>query len=138
MKVLIDTNVLIDYMSQREPFYADALKVVDLCVESVIDGFIAAHSITNSFYILRRYPQKDVRVLLTQMCNVMTVVGISDVKLISAIKNLDFDDMEDCLQAVCAEECGAEYIITRNTKDFDNSKVLPITPGEFLLNLTEK
>ena len=87
---------------------------------------------------MRKYPQKDIRVLLTQICNVMTVVGVDGEMLAAAIENLDFDDMEDCPQAVCTEECGAERIITRNMKDFKNSKVLSIPPGEFLARVNNK
>ena len=56
MKVLIDTNVLIDYMTHREPFFDEAKKIIGLCAENKIKGYIAAHSITDSFYIMRKYP----------------------------------------------------------------------------------
>lgn len=128
---------LIDYMTERMPFYTEARKTVDLCAESVIDGCIAAHSITDSFYIMRRYSQDERRELLSQMCDVMSVVGIDGIKLNAAVKNLNFDDIEDCLQSVCAEDCGAEYIITRNFKDFECGKVPPIAPGEFLSRLND-
>ena len=66
------------------------------------------------------------------MCRVMSVVGIDDERLISAINNLRFDDIEDCLQSVCAESCGAEYIITRNLEDFKCSEIAAISPSEFI------
>ncbi|MCM1298413.1 MAG: PIN domain-containing protein [Firmicutes bacterium] len=135
--MLIDTNVLIDYMIERQPFYNEAKEIIGLCADSVIDGCIAAHSVTDSFYIMRKFPKAEARELLTQMCEIMTVVGIDGKKLIAAINSPKFDDLEDCLQSVCAEDCKAEYIITRNTKDFSGSNILPITPAEFLGKITQ-
>lgn len=135
MKALIDTNVLIDYMTQREPFFDDAKKIIGFCTDNKIKGYIAAHSITDSFYIMRKYPLELTRKLLSMMCSVMSVVGINDEKLNAAINDLNFDDIEDCLQSVCAQSCGAEYIITRNVNDFTGSKIPPITPTDFLIKL---
>lgn len=132
MKVLIDTNVLIDYMTHREPFFDEAKKIIGLCAENKIKGYIAAHSITDSFYIMRKYPLDISRSLLNEMCRVMSVVGIDDKRLISAVNNLRFDDIEDCLQSVCAESCGAEYIITRNLDDFKGSEIAAISPSQFI------
>lgn len=95
-------------------------------------GYVAAHSITDTFYILRNYPLNERREILTEICSILTVIGIDKNKLITALNNLDFDDIEDCLQFVCSEECKADFIITRNEKDFSSSKVPPINPAEFL------
>lgn len=134
MKVLIDTNVLIDYMTRREPFFDEAKKIIGLCADNKIKGYIAAHSITDSFYIMRKYPLDISRTLLNKMCRVMSVVGIDYERLIAAINNLRFDDIEDCLQSVCAQSCGAECIITRNSDDFKGSEITAISPSDFLLS----
>ena len=76
----------------------------------------------------------EIRAMLDKICEILTVVGIDGVKVKAAVNNLDFDDIEDCLQSLCAEECGAKYIITRNVKDFSGSKVPPITPTDLLSN----
>lgn len=133
MRVLIDTNVLIDYMTHREQFFDEAKKIIGLCADNKIKGYIAAHSITDSFYIMRKYPLDISRTLLNEMCRVMSVVGIDYERLIAAINNLRFDDIEDCLQSVCAQSCGAECIITRNLEDFKGSEITAISPRDFLL-----
>lgn len=134
MKVLIDTNVLIDYMTRRESFFDEAKKIIGLCADNKIKGYIAAHSITDSFYIMRKYPLDISRTLLNKMYRVMSVVGIDYERLIAAINNLRFDDIEDCLQSVCAQSCGAECIITRNSDDFKGSEITAISPSDFLLS----
>ena len=68
-KILIDTNVLLDYLLTREPFYEDARRIVLACVDGRMKGCIAAHSISNMFYILRRdYDAKERRELLAGLC----------------------------------------------------------------------
>ena len=54
MKILIDTNILIDFLMKRPLFYDDSRKVIQLCMNKKIDGCIAAHSVMNIFYILRK------------------------------------------------------------------------------------
>lgn len=132
MKVLIDTNVLIDFLANRQPFYDNAEKIMDMCIDVKIDGYLAAHSITNTFYIMRKVPVNELRKMLKKVLSFLFVVGIDYEKLISAINNLRFDDIEDCLQSVCAVNCGAEYIITRNLEDFKGSEVAAISPNEFI------
>ena len=133
MKILIDTNVILDLISVREPFVNDSRKIVELCTDQQIEGFIAAHSVMNMFYILRHeLPLQDRRKVLLGFCKLLTVVGIDEKKIISALENENFSDVEDCLQTECAKSCGAQYIVTRNIKDYQNSTVPAITPDELL------
>ena len=98
MKVLIDTNILLDYISKRQPFFNDSSKVIKLCVEENIDGCISAHTITNLFYILRKeISVQDRKKLLIDLCQVFNVIGIDLEKLEISLKNDKFDDLEDCL-----------------------------------------
>ena len=133
MNILLDTNVLLDFMSFREPFSDDACVIMDHCCKKVINGFIAAHSIMYIMYILRKeIPLAKRRQLLLDFMEFLTVVGIDQGKIIAALENEDFSDVEDCLQDECAKACGAEYIVTRNIKDYTNSTIPAITPDEFL------
>lgn len=133
MRVLIDTNILVDYIARRPSFAENAKAILKLCTEKQIDGCIAAHSVTNAFYILRKDITDDERrKILSRLCRLLTVVGIDKEKLISALENDDFSDFEDCLQAECAKEFKADYIVTRNINDFKNSAVPAILPDEFL------
>lgn len=133
MKILLDTNVLVDYLLSRKPFDDNARKIILLCKSKKIDGCIAAHSFLNIFYILRKDLTADERrILLKDFCTFVEVAGIDKNKIITALDNNAFSDFEDCLQSECAKDFSADYIVTRNTKDFKNSTVPAITPDEFL------
>ena len=133
MRILIDTNILIDFLMKRPLFYDDARKVIQLCMNKKIEGCIAAHSVMNIFYILRKdFTVDERRNILSDFCRILTVVGIDKTKLLSSFGNFDFTDIEDCLQMECAKEFSADYIVTRNIKDFQNSVIQPIMPDEFL------
>lgn len=132
-RILVDTNVLLDYLLIREPFYEDAEKIVHACVEGTIKGCIAAHSISNMFFILRKdYNTKERREVLSSLCAIFDVEGIDKAKLLSALQNEDFSDFEDCLQMECAKAYNAEYIVTRNLSDYKTSEIQVILPRDYL------
>ena len=129
---LIDTNVLIDYVSKREPHYLHARRIVDGSDRHIFRGCIAAHSIPDIFYILRRsLPDHERREALLRLCDIFDVIGIDKDKLTTALRNEQFADFEDCLQSLCASNFHADYIVTRNPGDFARSAVPTITPDAF-------
>lgn len=133
MVILIDTNVALDFMTMRQPFYDDARNIIRLCANERIQGFIAFHSLPNIFYILRKsYSDADRRSMLKKLCLVLQVTGASHEKVCDAIERDDFLDFEDCLQDECAKEVSADFIVTRNIGDFRCSKVKAIKPHDFL------
>jgi hypothetical protein len=75
---------------------------------------------------------KDRREMLRDYMKLATVVGIDGISIDRALQREDFSDVEDCLQDECAHTCGGDYIVTRNTSDYEKSKVKAITPDEFL------
>ncbi len=132
-KILIDTNVLLDYLLEREPFFEDAKEIILSCTDGKIKGCIAAHSIPNMFFILRKdYNAKERREVLLNLCKIFDVEGIDKAKLILALTNEDFSDFEDCLQMECAKSYGADYIVTRNVFDYSTSEVKAIEPKDYL------
>jgi len=132
MRVLIDTNVILDFLQKRQPFFESAVTIIAACREQILQGGISAQSIADMFYILRKdYTSDERRLILLDICQIMDVESIDKYKLISALKNNDFDDFEDCLQGECAKMLNAEYIITRNIKHFSESSVPAITPEDF-------
>ena len=132
MRALIDTNVLIDYISRRAPYYDTAFKIVDACDKSVFDGCIAAHSVPDIFYILRKsIPVDERREVLRRLCEIFEVESIDKRKLVDALADESFTDFEDCLQSLSASDFRADYIVTRNPKDFEQSAVPALTPDEF-------
>ena len=137
MNVLIDTNVLLDYIQQRSDFSA-AAKIVEMCAKREIGGFMAAHSVPNMFFILRKdFSQEERRELLLALTALISVVGIDGAKINSALKQGNFKDFEDCLQSECAKEVNASFIITRNISDYALSTVPAITPADFLAQFAQ-
>jgi len=133
MIVLIDTNVVLDYFIPRQPFMDISGNVLSLCVQQKYRGFLAAHSITNIFYILRKQlPTAERKKLLLGLCELVEVAGIQKKQVIDALTNEDFSDFEDCLQVECAREINADCIVTRNVADFSASPIPAITPEKFL------
>lgn len=132
-KILIDTNVLIDYLLEREPFFEGAKEVILSCADGKVKGCIAAHSIPNMFFILRKdYSAKERREVLSNLCSIFDIEGIDKAKLLAGLSNEDFSDFEDCLQMECAKSYGADYIVTRNVSDYATSEVKAIEPKDYL------
>lgn len=139
MRILIDTNILIDVVARREPFFADAVKVFELCQQEKVEGCIAAHSVVNMAYILRKnFTPDELREILLRLCKIFTVEAIDLRKLIAALNNRDFSDFEDCLQTQCALNLRADFIVTRNVSDFAASEIPAVTPEQFFKLLEEQ
>ena len=133
MRALIDTNILADLLLGRDPYYDIAYNILTLCADKKVSGYIAAHSIPNLFYILRNSMSKEERrAALKDICQIVKVEGIDSFKILSALDNEDFSDFEDCLQEECAVAVSADYIVSRNPKDFVSSRVPAILPNEFI------
>ena len=133
MLVLIDTNIVLDILEKRLPFYESSNDVLSLCTSKKIKGCIALHSVSNIFYILRkRYSVEDRRRLLLGILNFLQIANASHENVRHALERNDFPDFEDCLQDECASQNHADYIITRNIDDFLNSNIPAITPSDFL------
>lgn len=133
MVVLIDTNVLLDFLLGREPYFSNADRIIKLCAEQKIQGFMAAHSIPNMFYILRKDMSEETRrEVLLNLCDILAIEAIDSVKIIAALKDSAFMDLEDCLQSDCAGKIKADYIVTRNMKDFEISEIPAVLPEDFL------
>ena len=136
MVVLVDTNIIIDALANREPYADNAKKILEKCAAREVTGILAAHSIPNMFYIFRKNFSQDERsFLLKNLCNIFKISDLNAKKILAALENEKFVDFEDCLQEECAVESMADYIVTRNPADFANSRVKVILPEEFLKKL---
>ena len=132
MVILVDTNVIIDFLTTREPFFEASSNVIAKCASGELTGYIAFHSIPNLWYILRKIPEDMRRKWLIDVCEFLTVAGVNHDEVLRAIRMTKFKDFEDCLQDRCAKNVGAKYIVTRNAADFSNSEVPAISPEDFL------
>ena len=133
MVVLIDTNILLNYLTNREDDYLEhSIRIVEMCAKGECIGYIAFHTLSTLWYVLRKRSDNERRENLRDICEIFTVASASQKEILDAIDKDSFSDFEDCLQDKCAKEVGADYIITCNGKDFENAEVAAVNPKEFL------
>lgn len=132
-RILIDTDVILDFFFDRKPFSDEAAKVLSLCESRDIKGFITSVIISNVYYLLRQTSTHEKVVeKLSQLISITEVLVIDKEVIVRALKS-NFKDFEDALQNYSAELNGQiDLIITRNTKDFKNSSLGIMTPGNYL------
>lgn len=133
MKILIDTNVILDFILKRSHYHKSAENLFQLVADDQLEAVIAAHTITNSFYILRKHIDLETRKeLLSSIMQLFEVVQIDQNNLINALNNGKIEDLEDALQHECAKQSECSYIITRNKKDFVGSSIKALDTTEFI------
>jgi len=133
MKILLDANIVIDWALKSRKFHKIAAKIFDLCFDKKVQSCVAAHTITNVFYIVRNDYNLEERLELSEvLCRLHEVAPINHTTIQQAIDMLYPMDLEDALQIQCAIDIGAYYIIARNIKDFKASPVKALLPEEFL------
>ena len=134
MKVLIDTNILLDVILLRESHLELSRRVLQCCL-SLVDGYIAVHTFSNMFYILHEtedFSIEECRDTFNKLLYVFDVASLDKSDVISAVNNDAFDDLEDSMQHQSSIACELDYIITRNVDDFEKATVPAVTPEEFL------
>ncbi len=131
VRVLVDLNVVLDVLENREPHFLDSVKIWTAIDKGDVDGCLAAHSLTTLFYIMRqRVGSKQATKLLAHTLNIFSVAPV-DEKVIRQAVILDWNDFEDAVQMCAAAQAGADYLITRNVKDFKGASVPAIMPSAF-------
>jgi predicted nucleic acid-binding protein len=132
LKVLIDTNIIVDNFARRDEF-GDSLGVLNLCENGGLEGVVSTVTIMDVMYIMRKHlnsaEARDATFMLMQIVEVVPVLK-SD---INAALTSDLSDFEGAVQAACAARVKADYIITRNVRDFKNSPVPAILPGDITI-----
>lgn len=135
MKILVDTNVILDVLCNRKEFVEDSLRIFQCCEVQHITGYVSALSIPNIVYIMRKeLDPEHIKEILHTLTMVFSVVELRESDLLKAAE-LSFSDYEDAIQSVCAARVRADYIVTRNEKDFANSPIPPISPTDLLKQL---
>ena len=133
MKIMCDTNIFLDVLLEREPFVDDSSKVLSLCEEHKLDGFVSASCITDIFYLVHKYAHSTdlAYKAIGKVLEIVKVCSVTnnDVLLTFQRKATDF---EDCLVATCAKSIHCDYIVTRNKKDSKEFGVPPLEPSELL------
>lgn len=114
MRVLLDTNILLDAIAAREPFCADAQRIFLLAAQEEIEGIITANSLTDLYCIARKsLPDADVREALRKLFHIFTVADVCGADCEAAL-DLDMDDYEDAVAVLCGRRAKADCIVTRD------------------------
>jgi predicted nucleic acid-binding protein len=132
MAVFIDTNILLDVLEKRVPHQVDSEQVLVRCDQLQEPVFIAWHGLATAFYIYsRKVGEAAAHLALGQLLGSVSVAYTGQREAMRAFQ-LPISDLEDAMQAAAADACGADCIVTRNTRDFTGSPVPVLTPQEFL------
>lgn len=133
MRVLIDTNIILDWLMARSPFYANAERIMKECFFGDLEGYVASHTITNLFYILRKdFSVKERKELLLLICSYFQIISEDKAAIISVLRDENCKDIEDGLQMMCASLQNLDFIVTRNISDFQTSIVPAVSPEKFI------
>jgi predicted nucleic acid-binding protein len=132
LSVLIDLNVILDVLQRREPFYATSARVLACAETGIVEGWIAAHSVTTLFYLLAKYQSANqARVTLSELLSFLSVATVDQTVIEQALK-LPYRDFEDAVQMMAAVRTGAEYLVTRNMQHYESGPLPVIQPAELL------
>jgi predicted nucleic acid-binding protein len=132
-KVLIDTDVLLDFFFDRKPFAKFSTEILNLCEANKLSGYTTPVIISNVYYLLRKTAKHDIIIeKLKQLLNIMEIIKMDENAVLNAL-NSKFKDFEDALQNFSAIENGEiNIILTRNIKDFKTSELAVLTPETYL------
>ena len=132
-KLFINTNIVIDLLAKREPFYEETAELFSLADKKKVTLIVSALTFANTNYILSKIKDTKVaREILSRFKVLVTVADLNDKIIELALNDKSFSDFEDGLQHYSALEHEAEIIITRNLKDFKNSDIPVMTAQSFL------
>ena len=130
MRVLIDTNVVLDFLQEREPFVENAARLFERIDAGEIEGFIAATTITNIYYIVRRAAGRvAAQDAITQVLSDLNICAVN-LEILEQSLALNFEDFEDAVQYACAVVHGVDAIVTRDASGFVNAEIPVVLPGE--------
>ena len=131
LNLLIDTNVALDFILEREPFFEASVEVISLTENAGVNEFVSATTVTDIYYIAKRHLKNHeaVMTLLRKFLQIVKVVKVTHKEIYLAV-NLDWKDFEDSVQYAVALRNNFDGIVTRNMQGFDNDEVKIFTPEE--------
>ena len=135
-KVFADTNIVIDLLSRREPFFEEAAMLFSFADKKQIELSVSSLTIANTSYaLLRQMHSNKAKSILRKLRLIVNILPIDDKIIGLALNDETFIDFEDGLQYFTAVENEQDLIITRNLKDFRNSKLPAMTAKQFIESL---
>lgn len=132
-KIFVDTDVIIYFLIDRQPHVVSSSKIFDLCDKNLISIFASALCINNVHYIIKKIVgDKRARGIINELLDLIAILDVSEEDLRNAVKS-DFTDFEYAIQhSVALKHKGIKSIVTRNTKDYKNSKIAIFAPDTFI------
>ena len=133
MDVLIDSNIVLDFILRREPHADNAMLLVEKLIKGKTRMWLTASTITDIYYVTQRTLRNNAvsKNTIEKLLNTFQIAAVDKNDCLKAL-DLDISDYEDALVSVCAQKAKAEYIITRNVEDFGKSPVPALSPQAFL------
>ena len=132
MNVFLDTNILLDVLARRDPFFESASRIWLMSEEKLIAAYVSAISFNNIYYIIRKLEGRGkANRALGLMRKIFRVVAV-DERLLDEAMTSKFDDFEDAIQYRCAMRCRASALITRNPRHFPSEGMKIMTGAQFL------
>lgn len=131
-KAFVDSDVIIDVLAAREPFYQSSSKVLSLAHTSKIQIIVSALTYSNAFYMLRKFSDRNNAIKNLHVLNTLaTTASVTDQEIKLALSS-GFTDFEDAIQYYTALSSGCQFIITRNVGDYKLSDIPVFAPAEFM------
>ncbi len=132
IKVLFDLNIILDVLQERESFYEMSAQLLAHAEAGKIQGFVSPHSLTTLFYLIQKdQSAAHAKVTITNLLQILKIASI-DQSTIEQALSLPYKDFEDAVQMMAAVQCKADYLVTRNVKDFKPAPLSVIQPSELL------
>ena len=133
MKVFLDSDVILDFLTAREPYHVEIERIMHLGITKKLELFTSSLIIANIHYFISKTEnRKQATIKIEKLLNFIKVLNVGQKEITDAISST-FSDFEDAIQKACANNSKLKIIITRNIKDFKKSKLSILTPKEFLL-----
>jgi predicted nucleic acid-binding protein len=139
MKILVDTNIVLDVLLERAPFSKNSFLIFQLANLKHISGFLSAACITDIFYLVRKQQRdtEEVYRMMDKLTALFSVVPVSETTIASALA-LRWKDFEDAVQYATAAENGIDCIVTRNAADYELPGVPCMSPADFIARFNER
>jgi len=137
MTILLDTNVALDILLNRKPWYVNAALIFGMAQQNFFKGYVSASTVTDLFYITaKENGKKTAREAIKRLLKVFYPATVTDKNIYQALE-IEWDDFEDSVQFTVGMNLSVDYIVTRNIKDFASSSIEVVTPEQFIETITD-
>ena len=134
-RIFLDTNIVIDFLGERKPFYNSTAKVMTLADQKKIEIYISPTTISTAYYILAKFESSKIALEKIRKFKLISEISIMDDEVVEKAIISDFYDFEDALQYYSALSSNCDFILTRNEKDFKTALIPTLNSDSFLQTL---